>query len=271
MPSSARAAGASPAVPFQGSLTDTNAYLGEWPIRHLVLAEPEALQKKFSGHHVTSAWVSSLDALFHKDLGEVNARVAKICEGSAMLRPVAAVNPTLPRWQEDIERCSKLGMSVIRLHPNYHNYKLDEPRFVEVLKLAAEHKLAVQIALIMEDDRTQHPLLRVPPVDVTPLPQALEAVPEARVMLLNWQRTALRGPALALLKNPRVLFDIAMLEGILGIETLLNELPPERIVFGSYAPVFYFESAKLKLQESELSEIQSKAITQGNAERWLAM
>jgi predicted TIM-barrel fold metal-dependent hydrolase len=59
-----------------------------------------------------------------------------------------------------------------------------------------------------------------------------------------------------------------MLEGMAGIETLLAELPAERLVFGSYAPVFYFESAKLKLHESDLDEKQLKAISRENAERW---
>jgi predicted TIM-barrel fold metal-dependent hydrolase len=270
LPSSMRATGASATIPFEGPITDTNAYLGEWPIRHLALAESAALQNKFSAQKVTSAWVGSLDVLFHKDLAEVNARVAKICAGSGVLRPVGAVNPALPRWEEDIERCAKLGMHVIRLHPNYHSYKLDDPRFIELLKLATAQKLSVQIAVVMEDERTQHPLLRVPPVDVGPLPQALEAVPEARVMLLNWQRSTSQGPTMTLLKNTQVMFDIAMLEGMAGIEALLGELPLERIVFGSYAPVFYFESAKLKLQESDLDEKQLRAITHENAQRFIA-
>ena len=63
--------------------------------------------------------------------------------------------------------------------PGYHGYKLDDPRFTELLKLATTHRLAVQIALILEDERTQNLLLRVPPVDITPLPAVLEATPGA--------------------------------------------------------------------------------------------
>jgi hypothetical protein len=41
------------------------------------------------------------------------------------------------------------------------------------------------------------------------------------------------------------------------------------IVFGSLAPVFYFESALLKLRESELGGFQREAIAAGNARRLL--
>jgi uncharacterized protein len=262
---------ASSASAAPAALIDTNAYLDRWPIRNLPLAEPAALAAKLKSQNVTAAWVSSLDALLHKDLAGANARTAETCARFPVFQPLGAINPSLPRWESDLERCAtKHRMRGIRLHPNYHGCKLDDPRFLELLKLATAHKLFVQIACLMEDERTQPSLLRVPPVDVSPLPKALQAVPDARIMLLNWQRSSGGKPTLLALKNTGVLFDIAMVELILGIETLLEELPAERIVFGSYAPVFYFESAKLKLQESALNEKQLNAITHENAARFIA-
>jgi hypothetical protein len=252
------------------AITDTNVFLDQWPIRHLPLAEPTALAVKLKSQCVTEAWAGSLDALFHKDLAEVNSRTTETCAQHSIFKPIGAVNLSLPRWEDDIEHCAtKHRMRGIRLHPNYHSYKLDDPRFVELLKLATSHKLFVQIAFVMEDERTQHPLLRVAPIDISPLPKALESVPGARVMLCNWTRSSGGKPTLTLLKNTDVMFDVAQVEGILGIETLLEELPLDRIVFGSYAPVFYFEAAKLKLQESALDEKQLAAITHENAARFI--
>jgi len=251
-------------------LIDTNVWLGRWPIRNLPLADPAALAAKLAKNGVTRAWASSLDGVLHKDIASVNARLADACRAFPIFEPFGVVNLALPRWDADLAACSALKMRGIRLLPAYHGYKLDDPRFIEALALATSQKLAVQIALILEDERTQNPLLRAPVVDISPLPKSLEAAPGARVMLLNWLRSMAGKPVLLSLAGTNAVFDLAMLEGIAGIETLLEDMPLERLCFGSYAPVFYHEAAKLKLQESQLSAAQLTAITHANARRFLS-
>jgi predicted TIM-barrel fold metal-dependent hydrolase len=115
-----------------------------------------------------------------------------------------------------------------------------------------------------------HPLLRVEPTSVTGLPGLLKQTPGLRLVLLNSQRF-LRGQALAdLIAAGEVYVEIAMLEGVGGLANLLAQAPLNRILFGSYAPLFYFESALLKLQESPLNDEQLGAIRCENARRLLA-
>lgn len=251
-------------------LIDTNVWLGRWPIRHLPLAEPAALAAKLAKNGVTRAWASSLDGVLHKDIGGVNARLAETCRAFPIFEPVGVVNPTLPRWEADIAACAAATMRSIRLIPAYHGYTLDDARFAEVLKLATAQRLGVQVTLMLEDVRTQNRLLTAPTPDISPLAKALEAAPGARVMLLNWLRSMAGKPVLLALRGTSVMFDIALLEGIAGIEATLEDMPIERLCFGSYAPVFYHEAAKLKLQESELTAAQLDAITHANARRFLA-
>jgi hypothetical protein len=122
----------------------------------------------------------------------------------------------------------------------------------------------------MEDERMMHPLLRVPNVDVSPLAEILHDIPRARVLLLN----ALRGVPFQALREiveaGNVYVDIGMLEGVGGIERLIADVPVERVLFGSHAPLFYFESALLKLKESEVGEARSTMICRGNALRLLS-
>ena len=237
-------------------IIDTNVYLGQWPFR----AFPQDLAERLMRRGVTEAWAGSFDAIFHRDLTRVNSVLASHCKG--ILKPIGSVHPKLPGWRDDLRRCvEQHGMKVIRLHPNYHGYTLDDPAFLELLEAAAAQKLIVQIVAQLEDERTQHPLVQVKPVDFKPLPALLKKTPEARVAVLN----ANRAMSMTALAGTNVWLDIAMLESVGGVGNLLKDWPLDRVVFGSYAPVFYWESAKLKLRESDLNPQQLAAITHGNA------
>ena len=253
------------------ALIDTNITLGRWPTRRCPLDETPALVAKLRANDVTQAWAGCFDALLHKDISAVNARLAADCrrQGRGYLLPFGSVNLTLPDWEEDLRRChEEHQMRGLRLYPNYHGYMLDSPTFARLLELATARKLLVQIACSLEDERTQHPLLQVPPVEISPLIGLLKKTPAARVQLLNAFRT-LRGKPVLDLVAQGARFEIATLEGVQGIANLLAQIPDDRLCFGSHAPFFYFESAKLKLQESALSEAQMKALCAGNARRLL--
>jgi predicted TIM-barrel fold metal-dependent hydrolase len=256
-----------------GGLIDVNTYLERWPLRRLPGEDTADLVSRLRRYGVAQTWVGSIDGLLHRDMAAVNARLADACRryGDGLLVPFGSVNPKLPDWQDDLRRCvEEHHMPGIRLHPNYHGYKLDDPDFAKLLRLAAERGVIVQLALIMEDERTMHPLLRVEPTSVTGLAGLLKQAPSLRLVLLNSQR-AIGGRALAgLIAAGEVSVEIAMLEGVGGVANLLAQVPPNRVLFGSYAPVFYFESAWLKLRESPLSDEQLGAIRCENARRLLA-
>jgi uncharacterized protein len=253
-------------------IVDTNVYLSRWPFRRLKLDETPELVAKLRGHEVIQAWVGSFDGLLHKDIAGVNTRLAEECRrhGSGFLLPFGTVNPMLPDWREDLRRChEEHKMPGIRLHPNYHGYKLDSPLFLELLRDATARHLIVQMAVLMEDRRTQHPLVLVPRIELEPLPRVIQQVPGLRLQLLNCFQ-ALRGELLLkTMSAGEVRFEIAMLEGVGGVTNLIGQIPPSRVMFGSYSPFFIFDAALLKLKESPLSEEHARVISSANAERWI--
>jgi hypothetical protein len=267
-------AGAAPAS-GDGALIDTNVWLGHWPTRRAWAETPAQLAVKLRAHGVTAAWLGSFDAALHSDIAGANARLADACarEGAGLFAGFGAVNPTLPDWEDDLRRCAEVhAMPGVRLLPNYHGYALDDPRFARLLDLAAQRRLLVQIAVTMEDDRSQNPALTAAPVNLAPLPAALEKIPAARVMLLNaTSRLFATGlPLLQKLTLAGILVEIATLEGVAGIEHLLARVPAARVCFGSHAPYFYLEAALLKLQESALTPPQLAAVRHGHAHAALA-
>lgn len=253
-------------------MSDVNVSLMHWPFRRLPYDSTPKLVEKLKSAGVNNAWAGSFEAILHEDADGVNRRLAEECRqhGKDFLIPFGCVNLSLPDWEEDVRRCKdKYGMPGIRLHPNYHGYKLDTEDFQRLLQLCQDHQLIVQISLRMEDDRTQHPLVQVPDVDVTPLVELLPKYPKLKVVLINCQRT-LRGELVTQLASAGdVYFDIAMLEGIGGVGKFIQQVPYQRVLFGSHSPFFYFESAALKLQESELGETLRTAIFEGNAQKLL--
>jgi uncharacterized protein len=259
-----------PASFGKGALVDTNITLSRWPERRVPLDETRALVAKLRSEGVTEAWAGSFDGLLHKDMRGVNARLTNECrkEGRGVLVPFGSVNLSLPDWEEDLRRCrEEHQMPGIRLHPNYHRYPLDDRRFAKLLDLAGERGLIVQVVVSMEDERTQHPRMQASQVDLKPLPGLLTSRPGLRVVLLNWSRGMKGDLVTKLASTGLVCFDIATVEGVGGVANLLKQVPVDRVVFGSYAPFFYFESALLKLKESLLSDQQLAAIRSGNAQR----
>ena len=253
-------------------MIDCNAYLSHWPFRRVPLDEPASLLRRMDVLSIEKACVGSFDALLHRDVEAVNARLARtIAENDPeRFHGFGCVNPALPDWQEDLRRCvEQHGMVGIRLHPAYHGYLLDDPRMAQLLRMSSERNIPVQIVLKMEDERTQHPLLRVPYTPPRPLISVLQQISGCRIMLLNALRDLRGGDLEQIVNETPVLLDIAMLEGIGGIENLIRKVPPQRIVWGTFAPLFAPESAVGKLRESSLGQRLTRQITIENCRKFL--
>jgi len=249
-------------------LIDVNVSLFSYPTRRLPRDDTRALVDFLTSKQVAQAWAGSFEGLLHNDVAGVNERLSDACRqaDNKSLVPFGTVNPALPDWEEDLRRCHEVHhMPGIRLYPNYHGYTLDAPNVISLLKQADDRKRIVQIAVRVEDPRTQHRLLNVPDVDLKPLVAILEQHPQLRVVILNGLMSLGADLQSRLVQAGQVFFDIAALEGIGGISRLLKTVPVDRVLFGSHAPFFVWESAELKLMESPLPEPFLERIRRTNA------
>lgn len=248
-------------------ITDVNVWLSRWPNRRLPLDETPQLVSTLTSLNITEAWCASLDGLLHRDLRAVNRRTVAECQQHApgMLRPVAVINPALPGWQADLEDCRQLNIRILRLMPGWHGYDLTSPDFRQLLQSAHQARMLVQICLRLEDPRIQHTLLQIPDIDASPLLAPEITAINCRLMLLNALATTSLDLAGRLAASAGIAFDIAMLEGLAGLERLTSALPGNRIHYGSFSPVFVPQATSLKLQESLLPAPLQNLILRDNA------
>jgi predicted TIM-barrel fold metal-dependent hydrolase len=252
-------------------MIDTNVDLFRWPFRRLNGDDPNGLVARMKKKCVMQAWAGSYEALLCRDVAGVNIRLATACResGPNFLVPFGCVNPNAPDWEEDLRRCHEVHrMPGIRVYPNYHGYTLADPAFARLLSMAATRNLVVQIALSMEDTRTQFPLMHVAPVDPGPLADLLPRFPSLRVVLLNfggWTGDEVSAGITKITRAQNAFFDISMDEGIGGLTRLIAATSPSRVVFGSHYPFYYFESALLKVRSADLPSDQEHALLKRNA------
>lgn len=247
-------------------IIDTNVSLFHWPFRRLPLDETDRLVKKLSSLGIGQAWAGSFEGVFQRDIRAVNQRLVSACAAHDLLVPIGSINPELPGWEDDLRRCREdHHMPGIRLHPNYHGYSLADENFPRLLSLATNLKLFVQIAVALEDIRTQAANLQVADVDLTPLPEILKQHSAARLQILNWKPRGAVPKALA--EASGVYFDTARVEGTDGVAALLNIIPSERVMFGTHAPFLIPEASLIRVHESKLANDDLRSVLQGNANR----
>ena len=253
-------------------MIDVNVSLSRWPNRRLPLDETSKLAPALKRNGVTQAWAGTFDGLLHNDLAAANTSLADQCRSvdEQLLLPIGAINLSLPAWEDDVRRCHELhGMKGVRLLPGYHDYTLEDARFRQLLSSLADKRMLLQIAIRQEDPRTQHRLLMTKDVDLKPLLPMLSDFSSLPIVLLNAVSSSAVELHGQLTAAGKVYFDIATLEGLAGLERQILSVPAERLLFGSHSPFFSFDSAKLKLQESELPAQSKEQITHLNAVRIL--
>jgi predicted TIM-barrel fold metal-dependent hydrolase len=274
-------------------IVDTNAYVGHWPFRQLRGNTCRELLQRMDEYGVDLSLVSNLNGIFYRNTQSANEELDRELKASgkkaARLIPFATLNPTYPDWRRDLETCrDRFGIRGLRLYPQYHDYGFDHPELVELVKKARDLRMPLAFSIRLEDQRQRSWLdlqkLRMEPgvyddqlklSDFRPL---IEAVPDARFMVLQANIGAEDAATQEILKKTDVVFDTVRGSGVpvtgpngYDIAGAIGKYGKEKLAFGTCTPFMDYCSPFVRIHVLKESDEVKKLIWSGNAMRMLGL
>ena len=246
-------------------LIDVNVSLGHWPFQKFALDSAAKLTAHLQAEGIDRALVSPVETAFHPDPHEYNIPLFAALAPHPELLPVPVLNPSLPNWEERLaEYTGEHTIRAVKSLPNYHLYTLDDPqvdRFAESL-LECGQTLLLQIRL--EDERNQYPPLKIEGVPVDSIIELAQRFPRLPIVCLCPYMAEV---APLIEGSANIHIDLAFVETLNTVATLLEQAPADRVLFGSHTPFLYTRAARMKLDHAEIPPASLTAISSGNAQR----
>ncbi|MFL5583146.1 MAG: amidohydrolase family protein [Gemmatimonadaceae bacterium] len=138
---------------------DVQAYVGQYPFRHLPHPDPEVLVRVLAREGVGGAWVGHLPTAFHRDPGPGNEALYESLEAHrAVLHPAPAVRPDWPGWERELARAIDRGAPAIRAYPMHWGLGAGDAGLARLVGACGEAGAALVLTAKFEDLRQRHPL-----------------------------------------------------------------------------------------------------------------
>jgi predicted TIM-barrel fold metal-dependent hydrolase len=248
---------------------DVNSFLGAYPFRRVPGTAPDALLRALDRLVIDQAWVSHLPSVFWRDPGAGNPWLYETTRRSDRLRPVPAVHPGLPGWEQLVTEARTAGVPAIRCDPTY--YGLD-PVGSEMRALAAAcagEGVPLLLAVRLEDSRQRHPNDRAAELPPWAVRTLVRSDPALRLIVTHAERGFIEEVHFGSTpeESARIWWDICWIWGPPEdhLQTLLRTVGVERFLFGTGQPLRLPETSVAKLDLLELTAEQRTAIESGNA------
>lgn len=244
-------------------MIDADVLAGHYPFRPFPhpSQDPAQIQDYLEERGIRRACLASLHAIFYTDPQQGNAELLPRILGNEFFLPVGTINPSLHNWRRTLARCvEEYGCRLVRLVPNYHLYRLDEPFVDAFLEEAQRRQVTVAIVKRLEDERMHHLLMKVPGVENG----AISALAHRHTQPLIIQSAYLAEIKELAAAHPQLYFDIAFAETMNTLQRLTEGVAHERLLFSSHAPFFYPEAAIGKVEDWAATHEHQQAVYTGN-------
>ncbi|HEV8304085.1 MAG TPA: hypothetical protein VGQ25_03905 [Gemmatimonadales bacterium] len=252
---------------------DVNAFLGAYPWRKVPGTSPEALLAALDRVAIDEAWVTHLPGLFWRDPGEGNAWLVETARAHPRLKPVPAVHPGLPMWEQGLADAVNAGAPAVRCDPCY--FGLD-PAGGEMRVLAAAcgaARVPLMLAVRLEDGRQRHPNDGVAELPAAAVRALIRSDEDVRLLVTHADRAFVEEVHFGSTPEEarRIWWDICWIWGPPEdhLATLCETVGVDRFVFGTGQPLRIPETGIAKLDLLELASEQRSAIECGNVRTML--
>ena len=247
---------------------DVNSFVGAYPFRRVPGTSPDALLKAMDRVGVDRAWISHLPSVFWRDPAAGNAWLYETAQRFERLRPVPAVHPGLPGWEQLVPESRAGGAPAVRCDPTF--YGLD-PTGAEVRALAArcgDERVPLLMAVRLEDARQRHPNDRAGELPPSAVRTLARTHPALRLILTHADRGFVEEVHFGSTPEEasRIWWDISWLWGPPEdhLRILIQTMGVERFVFGTGQPLRLPETSVAKLDLLDLTAEERAAVESAN-------
>jgi hypothetical protein len=260
----------------ESPVCDLACWIGQYPLRRLREQSLDDLLARSRRTGVTRAVVCGYDQLFAQNgldyWFDWLRRIDRHEGAREMVEYWPVVNPSHPgelrRLEAGLRQTPCRGL---RLLPSYHGYRAWDPAIAELMALARQRDLVVQVFVRIADERW-HWMQQTPPLDIgQDLAYLTSMFPDNRLLISAANGAELSAMSTRLRTHGSLYADLSRVRGpIFALDNLPQWLPLQRVVFGSLWPVQIVEASLWEINLSTLSAQQQRMILWDNAQQLLA-
>jgi uncharacterized protein len=247
---------------------DVNSFLGAYPFRRVPGTSVDALLQAMERVSVDEAWVSHLPSVFWRDPAAGNPWLYEVSRRHQPLRPVPAVHPGLPGWEELISEARDQGAPAVRCDPTYYGIDPSGAEMRMLVQACGAEQMPLIMAVRLEDARQRHPNDRAAELPAAAVRSLVRTDRAVQLIITHADRGFVEEVHFGSTpdESARIWWDICWIWGPPEdhLQTLVQTIGAERFVFGTGQPLRLPETGGAKLDLLDLQSSQRSAIESGN-------
>ena len=233
-------------------MIDVNALIGSYPFRYVPHPDPDVLMRVLEREGLSGAWVGHLPSAFYRDPSAGNAQLyTALAPYQPTLRPVPAIRPDWPKWEQAVRTAVQAGAPAVRAYPTIWQFGPHDPRMRELAPACGDARLALVLTVRFEDLRQRHPLDAAGDLTAAAIRDLARCGPGVRLVVTAAGREMIEEVHWGLTpeEQRRVVWDISWIWGPPEdhLARLFRTIGADRFVYGTQWPLRLTQAPRANL------------------------